>query len=330
MATVSGNEEQGESTITTIDYPPKFLPAKNNPNIWIKSFVSLALYLTLGYFIFPDVKILILITMIVIIHELGHFLAMKYFGYKDLGMFFIPLLGAYVSGTKKEISQRESAIILLAGPLPGIIIGLFLQISIGHQPNAAFAGVPLQYISLLFVFLNIINLLPIYPLDGGQLLNRVFFNENETISRIFIGISIVAICWFAWKNNFPVLLIFPVMMLARMFGEKQQNRLEHKVESTGIKTNIDYDELPDKDYWELRKIVIEEIHLFKDISPSPPYEYSHKEEKIMNVIQNLLHRFLIQDVSVLGKLLIFIIWILAAASPWLFKMNLSFFNQFVR
>lgn len=78
MATVSGNEEQDESTITTIDYPPKFLPAKNNPNIWIKSFVSLALYLTLGYFIFPDVKILNPGHYgLWIIHELGHFLAMN-------------------------------------------------------------------------------------------------------------------------------------------------------------------------------------------------------------------------------------------------------------
>ena len=327
---VSENAQPAVAANAHVVYPPKYLPAANNTNIWIKSIISLALYLVLGYFIFPDVKILILITIVVLIHELGHFLAMKYFGYKDLGMFFILLLGAYVSGTKKEISQRESAIILLAGPLPGIIIGLLLQIPIGHQPHAVFAGVPLQYISLLFVFLNIINLLPIYPLDGGQLLNRVFLNENETISRIFILISIVVICWFVWKHNFPFLLIFPVMMVARMFGEKQQNRLEQKVECSGINTNIDYEELPDKDYWEIRKIVIEEIQLFKDITPGPPFEYSHKEEKIMNVIQNLMHRYLIQDVSVLGKLLIFIIWVLAAASPWLFKMNLSFFNQFLR
>jgi hypothetical protein len=66
---------------------------------------------------------LLLITAIVGFHEMGHFIAMKAFRYKDLGIFFIPLLGAYVSGSKREVSQKESAIILLAGPLPGIVLG---------------------------------------------------------------------------------------------------------------------------------------------------------------------------------------------------------------
>ena len=36
------------------------------------------------------------------------------------------MLGAYASGTKREVSQKQSAIILLAGPLPGIIAGILL------------------------------------------------------------------------------------------------------------------------------------------------------------------------------------------------------------
>ena len=69
------------------------------------------------------------------IHELGHFFAMKYFHYKDLGIFFIPLLGAYVSGSKREVSQKQSAIILLAGPLPGIIIGIALYLIDQNGPG---------------------------------------------------------------------------------------------------------------------------------------------------------------------------------------------------
>ena len=81
-------------------YPPKFEKQDPASNIWMKSFTSLALYLAFGYYIFKRWDMLLLITAIVMIHELGHFFAMKYFRYNDLGIFFIPLLGAFLSGRK--------------------------------------------------------------------------------------------------------------------------------------------------------------------------------------------------------------------------------------
>src|SRR6267154_5633785 len=122
------DEEKTVSTEETVVYPAKFQKPEQSANIWLRSFFSLALYLVLGYYIFHSYKILLLITAIVMFHELGHFFAMKYFRYSDLGIFFIPLLGAYVSGSKREVSQKQSAIILLAGPLPGIILGIILYL----------------------------------------------------------------------------------------------------------------------------------------------------------------------------------------------------------
>lgn len=311
-----------------VTYPPKYRVEENRANIWLKSIASIAAYLILGYYVFPSYKILLLITAIVLIHEMGHFIAMKIFGYKDLGMFFIPLLGAYVSGTKREVSQRESAIILLAGPLPGIIIGIIFFELMQQNPFGEIAGISYYYISLFFVILNLFNLLPIYPLDGGQLLNRVFLNENDLISRVFIFLSIGLLCWFAWKSHTPVLFVFPAMMLLRQFGEKKITTIEKRIEETGINTDIEYEELPDKDYWAIRNIVIAEMSMFRDVQPAPPHEYSHREERIMNVIQNLLHRHLIQDVSIAGKIFILLIWIAAAVCPWLLGMNMGFFSRF--
>ena len=56
--------------------------------------------------------------------------------------------------------------------------------------------------------------------------------------------------------------------------------------------------------------------------------HNKKEEKIMTTIQNLLHRHLIQDMSIAGKIIIFLIWIAAIASPWLLKMDIPFLRQF--
>ena len=323
------NEEQAVSPETEFVYPPKYKKQDQPSNVWLRSITSLALYLILGYYIFPSYKMLLLITAIVVIHELGHFLAMKYYRYSELGIFFIPLLGAYVSGTKREVSQIQSAVILLAGPLPGIILGIIFHFieknsSTGYSPF----DISLSDISLLFIILNLINLLPIYPLDGGQLLNRVFLDEESIISKLFIFISAALMCWVAWKLNFYILLIFPVMMLLRLRSDKKMDHAEKRIEQEGINADTSYEEMPDEDYWKMRNILIEEHPSFQDIPKAPPYEYSSREEKVMTTIQGLLHRHLIQDLSIAGKIFIFLVWISALAAPWLLDMDMSFFRRF--
>lgn len=322
------NEFSHEQSVTPeapIVYPPKFRKQEKPANIWLKSITSLALYLVLGYYIFPSYKTLLLITAIVILHELGHFIAMKAFRYKDLGIFFIPLLGAYVSGTKREVSQRQSAIILLAGPLPGIIIGAVFYIMSNYDNNLMlFNDHDLDYerVGFWFIFLNLVNLLPIYPLDGGQLLNRVFLDEEGWMGKIFVILSAALMVWIALKTSL-VLLIFPAMMLFRLSGDRKFNAVEKRIEEEGINLDTSYDDLSDADYWKTRNILIQEHSSFNDIPLTPPFTYHAKEEKVMSTIQSLLHRHLIQDVSLAGKLFILLVWIAAFAVPWLVNMDAS-------
>ncbi len=317
------NDQHPVSPEVAFVYPPKYKKKEQPANVWLRSITSLALYLILGYYIFPSYIMLLLITAIVIIHEMGHFLAMKYYGYNDLGIFFIPLLGAYVSGTKREVSQTESAVIILAGPLPGIIFGiLFFFIDSNSTEGYYPLDISLSQIALLFIILNLINLLPIYPLDGGQLLNRVFFDEESFVSKLFIFLSAALMCWAAWKLNFYILFIFPAMMLLRLRPDKKMDRAEKRIEQEGINADISYEEMPDEDYWKMRKILIEEHSSFKDIPKAPPYQYSNREEKVMTTIQSLLHRHVIQDISIAGKIFIFLLWVSALAAPWLLNMDI--------
>jgi len=322
------NEEQLHPAENIFIYPPKFKKQEQSTNIWLRSMMSLALYLILGYYIFPSYKILLLITAIVMFHELGHFFAMKYFRYSDLGIFFIPLLGAYVSGSKREVSQKQSAIILLAGPLPGIMVGIILYMLGENNSELSLLDISFSRIAVLMILLNLINLFPVYPLDGGQLLNRVFLEEESILSKLFVLLSAAVMCWLAFKLPFYALLIFPALMLLRLFSDTKMNTVEKKIETEGINIDQSYEELPDADYWKIRNILITEHPAFKDVELAPPYEYSSKEEKVMTAIQGLLHRHLIQDVSVAGKIFILLIWIVAIISPWLLKMDMSFFHRF--
>ena len=187
-----------------------------------------------------------------------------------------------------------------------------------------------MHLALLLVVLNLFNLIPVYPLDGGQLLNRVFFNEEKWISRLFMYLSIAALTWFSWKMHFTLLYFFPAMLLYRQLSESRVNNVEKRVEEEGIQTDLDYEQLSDEDYWKIRKIIIEEQTAFRNLNPGPPYEYDVKENKIAAAVRELLHRHLIQDVSVLGKLLILIVWIASIASPWLVGLNELFYGFGIR
>lgn len=320
-------ETQAPAVAEPIAYPPKFRKPDQPTNAWLRSITSLALYLALGYLFFNQWEVLLVITAIVMIHEFGHFFAMKFFGYSDLGIFFIPLLGAYVSGTKREVSQKQSAIILMAGPLPGILIGMTLFLIDQQSPGHRLLEMSYTRVGLLFIILNAINLLPIYPLDGGQLLNRVFLDEDSLISKLFIYASIGLLGWFAISNYLAthntfyfILLVFPLMMLYRLVGDKKLTGIEQKIEEDGIHLDVDYDQLPDADYWKIRNILIAEHSSFKEVKPTPPFEFDVKEERIMSTIQSLLHRHVIQDLSIAGKAVIAVIWVAAFFGPWWLHM----------
>jgi Zn-dependent protease len=80
-------------------------------------------------------------------------------------------------------------VILLAGPLPGIILGL-LSHFIAEQTDIYF----FEKLAWILVFLNLLNLLPVYPLDGGQLLHRLFLDDYNILGKIFV-------IHFSWFND---------------------------------------------------------------------------------------------------------------------------------
>jgi stage IV sporulation protein FB len=304
-------------------YPakPELEESKSKINVWLRSLSSLALYFIIGYFFFnKDWLLVLVLTGVVVFHEMGHFLAMKLYNYTELGIFFIPLLGAYASGTKHEISQKQSAIIILAGPIPGIMAGIIVYFFAIHHNN-----IFLERISWILVFLNLLNLFPVYPLDGGQLLNRLFLDESAIIGKIFIIISSLALAWFFYEIHFYPLLLFPIMMLGRMFTDIKHDRLIKKIEAEGVDLNTSYEDITDEQYWKIRNALIKHHTELQDVAPAPPYEYADKEDKIITTMQGLLQRTIIMDLSVAGKTLIIFIWLACFAAPVLMDMPIRLF-----
>jgi len=133
--------------------------------------VTVALFVGLGLLIPWMREILVYLVPVLLIHELGHFIAMRLLGYRDVRMFFIPLLGAAVSGRHFNEPGWKAAVVALAGPLPGIALG------VGGMAWWLFVSGPppawLHEALSILIILNCLQLLPIMPLDGGRVVRAV-------------------------------------------------------------------------------------------------------------------------------------------------------------
>jgi Zn-dependent protease len=140
--------------------------------------VAIALPNSFGTFHTRD---LITLLAVLFLHEAGHFLAMRLFGYQDTKMFFLPLFGAAVTGRKVDASLSEKVWVLLAGPLPGLILGCGLMAAVQIHP--AWQG--LTQPAWMLITLNMLNLLPIYPLDGGKIAHHLLFSRYPWADVVF-------------------------------------------------------------------------------------------------------------------------------------------------
>jgi stage IV sporulation protein FB len=209
--------------------------------VW-RTLASLLIYILVYYALFRDLRSILFLIIVIIIHESGHFLAMKKFGYRDLKIFFIPFFGAFVSGKSGFASPLQRAIMILAGPLPGILIGMILfAISIFISTDLLIQP------ALLFMLLNAVNLLPVSPLDGGQFLQVLYPSTNKILQTVFTLILIIVITWLAFRTRNYLLLILDVFLFYRLsilFGEKritEENQTLTEEENEKIYKNMNQD-----------------------------------------------------------------------------------------
>src|SRR3979409_137030 len=92
-------------------------PEEKSPTTSLgRTIISLVIYIALDYWIFKSWWAVLIFVTTIFVHEMGHFIAMKIFGYKGINMTFVPFVGAYVSGEAVNFSRTKKCIVLLAGP----------------------------------------------------------------------------------------------------------------------------------------------------------------------------------------------------------------------
>jgi len=132
----------------------------------------LLLALSVAAFVFVlDVRWItaVLVTAVLLSHELGHALVMKLSGMKVRGVVFVPLFGAATLPEHSFSTRHDEARVSLAGPATGLFsAGVLALVLVAKPPSwlADAAGVAL----LWALAVNLLNLVPMTPLDGGRVL----------------------------------------------------------------------------------------------------------------------------------------------------------------
>jgi Zn-dependent protease len=124
--------------------------------------------------------------VLILIHEMGHFIDIKRRGLPADMPVFLPGLGAYVRWQALGVQLETRAAISLAGPLAGFLASLVCAVLWWQTGNALWAG-----LARAGAFLNLLNLIPVWMLDGGQAALALSKTERMWLFTVCLALWLV-------------------------------------------------------------------------------------------------------------------------------------------
>jgi Zn-dependent protease len=161
----------------------------------------------------------VIIVSTLVIHEYGHLRCMKHYGMRTRGIYLIPLLGAAAVAEDSFPSRRAEAIIALAGPLTGAVLAAGTGLLYFATRNGTFAAAA-AWIALV----NLFNLLPVVPLDGGRVAKSITCSIGSrtglvaVIAGMLLG-AVLAVTADLWI----FVILIPLGLLDYLFDSYQVN-----------------------------------------------------------------------------------------------------------
>ena len=140
---------------------------------------------------------------LLMIHEMGHFIAARQRGLAVSTPTFIPFVGAWIQLKEQPMNAETEAYVGFAGPLIGTVGALVCYFLARHYDNSL-----LLALSYSGFFINLFNLIPISPFDGGRI-------TSVLSPRIwFFGVPIL-LAMFLWRPS-PMLIVVALLAVPQL------------------------------------------------------------------------------------------------------------------
>ena len=168
--------------------------------------------------------------LLIFCHEMGHFLAARQRGLEVGAPTFIPFVGAWIQLKQLPHDVETEAYVGIAGPIAGTIAALacyFAARSEGSQLLLALA--------YSGVMLNLFNLIPLSPLDGGRI--TAIISPKVWL----LGIPILIGLFFMRPS--PMLILIAVMAAPHVWaalGKSSAHTMPDAYYETALSTRVTY------------------------------------------------------------------------------------------
>lgn len=160
---------------------------------------------------------------ILVVHEFGHWLAFRMSGHPAPRILLVPFLGGMAVGNHPHRTRFDEAFCALMGPALSVVpVAALLAITVMLVPPgltavpgwflvAQYLGAPEKYVQVTAALtlgagaLNALQMLPVLPLDGGQVLRAAVHSFSARWARrILLAIAVLAVAGFAWMGDYII------------------------------------------------------------------------------------------------------------------------------
>ncbi|MBP3461357.1 MAG: hypothetical protein J6K21_02995 [Bacilli bacterium] len=164
-------------------------------------------------------KDFIYVTLLILIHEIGHSIMALIYGWKIKKIILLPFGGITIFNELINKSLKEEFLILIMGPIFQIIFYFILILL-----NITTPLIKNYHYSLL-----IFNMLPIIPLDGSKLLNIILnkiisFKKSHLITIYVSIITIIFLTLKSFKIKNLVLLFILIFLILKVIKELKEHK----------------------------------------------------------------------------------------------------------
>ena len=189
------------------------------------------LFFVLGFYYALTGRILlfVIVTVCAIVHELGHSLVASGLGYRLDKITLMPF-GAVVSGDIDGLKLLDEIKVALAGPILNLAIALFFVATWWVFPQSyAYTDVVVH----ANLSLALVNFLPIFPLDGGRVLNAYLcLKLDKKKAQLIVNVTgitfaVILLALFVTSIFYQInlsLLLFSLFVLCGAIGKAGENK----------------------------------------------------------------------------------------------------------
>jgi membrane-associated protease RseP (regulator of RpoE activity) len=189
----------------------------------LRSHPTLSLALTVLSFSFLGPLAAVVVVATLLAHEIAHWMFMYGLGYKPGPVRVLPFLGAFVRAGTPMLRSADIALIYLAGPVAGVgcaagvtlLANVTLGAELAHQVTVG---------ATVAIALNVINLIPIEPLDGGLIARALPYP-----ALLFFPGALALWLWYndVARTEIDVLLVVGAVWIAVRKVRKWRHYLAH-------------------------------------------------------------------------------------------------------